>query len=30
MVEIAYPIQKLTQQYVQGNESTAETITHLP
>lgn len=30
MVEIAYLIKKITQQYVQGNESTAEAITYLP
>lgn len=30
MVEIANFIQKLTQQYVWGNESTAEAITCLP
>lgn len=30
MVETAYLIKKLTQQYIQGNESTAEAITYPP
>ena len=30
MVEIAYLIQKLNQQFVQGDEGTAEAITYLP